>query len=230
MKFKRIYALYLIPLSLFLVCLVTALFVRFSYTDNPLQYLDGEFSSDTDGFCVGRQPTEIKSLDDMFEKSDLIVRGRMEADRQITVHALFTNFRVTEVYKGDQALANTDIVVVEPIVLIYYPDGSTTFQTHGGYMPLIGETEYLLFLTAREWIPEKTLSDYEKAQYFPAYPGAYSVYKISTKKQDNSRIKPEGILVPYLEVQDLDIYSRSKDAIENYYKMKDQIFDHYHIS
>lgn len=223
MKFKRIYALYLIPLSLFLVCLVTALFVRFSYTDNPLQYLDGEFSSDTEGFCVGRQPTEIKSLDDMFEKSDLIVRGKMEPNRQITVHALFTNFRISEVYKGDPSFSGKQIVVVEPIMLSYDPDGSTPFQTHGGYMPLTEETEYLLFLTAREWIPEKKLTDFEKDQYLPAYPGAYSSYKISKERQPNLAAPP-GMTSSYQKVKGMDIYSRFPEAIEQYYNLKEEIF------
>jgi hypothetical protein len=225
--------LYLIFPALLAVLLVTAVTVRFSYTDIGEGYYDYPYntiyteSSESSAKTGILNDNEMTSLSDIFDRAELIVKCTVQQGRRITYNAFYTPAEVTAVYQGDQTLVGTRLDIIEPITITRanrYSSGSLAGR--GGYVPLEEGCEYVLCLTKKSWDVSKKPNSYEDSQYYVTTSSAFGMFRTGPQKQ--TKLYDSAATVNTLRGE--DIMTDSEKVLDEYYQLKQTLFSKYEIS
>lgn len=222
--------LYLIAPALLAVLLVTAVIVRFSYTDIGQGFYDYNYnsiyteSSESSAKTGILSDNKMTSLADIYDRAELIVKCTVQKGRKIAYNAFYTPVEVTAVYQGDQELAGSRLNIIESIAMSTY--GPATIYASGGYIPLEENCEYVLCLTKKAWNEYKKPNSYENSQYYVTTNSAFGMFRTGTQKQTQ-------LYDSYSTINTLhgtDIMTDSENILKEYYDLKQELFTKYGIS
>lgn len=211
--------MYLIPFSLILVCIIFAAITRFSYTDAGDAVYNYEYNAN-DVMSDLLKENKISTPVDIINQADIIVKAKYNGERKILADAFFSKVSVSKVYKGNKALLNQELCIIEPLEVFT----KTQYINTGGHftIPLQKGDEYILLLKPKEFDKSRKLNDFEKSQYYPVTQGAFGCYRVSGKRQTECIDKNKKYTINTL--QGMDIYAADRQVLDTYYDYKEQIF------
>lgn len=187
---------YLIPLFFVVAVFAAALIVRASYTNNAADFYNYPYSS---VYFANESKQNLlkdygyKSFSDIIDKSELIVKCKMQPGRIITVGEFYTPVKVLDVYKGNKKLRGRQLQIIEYITKqVMYNELNADY----GYVPLYAGNDYILCLTKRKWSRDKILSGYENSEYYVTTLSAFGMFRTVNKKQTRlfASYWPKGLL------------------------------------
>ncbi|MCH3972233.1 MAG: hypothetical protein LKE53_05635 [Oscillospiraceae bacterium] len=181
--------LYLIPLSILLVAVITAGIVRVSYTDViSKEYQTYQFSSSLyDSIETIFKKNKIKDEEDLINQSDLIIKGKFTGERKITTHAFYSTVTAEDVYKGDKSFKGHNIIYTESIEVF----NNTKFLNSLSFMclPLQKGREYILLLKKYPFNKARKLDDIQKKQYYLITNSALGYFPLNNAKQTERKLQ-----------------------------------------
>jgi hypothetical protein len=226
--------LYLIPLAILLVAIITAGVVRGSYTDEISKvYQTYKFSAVLDSGDKMKtifKKNKIKDEEDLINQSDLIIKAKFTGERTITTQAFYSTVTAEDVYKGDKSLKGQNIIYTEPVAIFkdmkYFAGGSDMC------LPLQKGREYVLLLKKYPFNKARKLNDIQKKQYYLITSSALGYFSLGNAKQtkffnDKDEVSPKTTLDT---MKGLDIYASSKAQLDKYYDLKNKVFSLLKIS
>lgn len=211
--------MYLIPFSLILVCIIFAAITRFSYTDAGDAVYNYEYNAN-DVMSDLLKENKISSPADIIDQADIIVKAKYNGKRKIIPDAFFSEVSVSQIYKGNKALLNEELCIIEPLEVF---TKKQYINARGHFtIPLQKGDEYVLLLNHKEFDKSRKLNDFEKSQYYPVTQGAFGCYRISRKRQTECLDKSKKYTIN--DLLGMDIYATDSQVLDNYYDYKEQIF------
>ncbi len=163
---------------------------------------------------------EIVNLDELEEKSDLIVKVKTSPERKMFSQGIRTKVTVEELYKSDYVQERDEIYIAEPS---YMDNTNKSYMSLGGYNIMECNEEYILFLKYLD-IPEGyKYKDNEKITFMPVST-LYSKY--SLKNTDIKVFNEEAFAendINYYDIKDNDILVTSYEILNNYNMIKNEI-------
>lgn len=155
---------------------------------------------------------DIKQIDDLLDKSILVVKVKLVNDRRIENKTIYTKANVIEVYKGDNELVNSEIGIYEAA----FPDErSKMLISYNGYIPMSDEDEYIVFL--KPTIPLEGYDSNENKYMFTS--DKYGKYKTDDVgyllNKDNLK---------YETIKSYNVILNDEKEIENYVNIAEEIY------
>ena len=211
---------------LILLSIIVGVIVRNSYTGfKTVKELSK--AKNIDDFLVGVEDSDeellnsnVKNLDDLEKKSDLIVKVKVSDEKIIEAADLKTKVKVEKVIKSDGSdiKKGSDIYIYEMINLSEVDDN---FLTHTKYNYLGTGKEYYLCLNKLKTIKGYKKSEEEKKTYMYStnYFSAYSASN-NQKAIKLSKNKLYNVEYKYKNVKNQVILTSDKKIIEKYNYMK----------
>ncbi len=169
---------------------------------------------------------DIEGYDELFEKSDLIVVGKVAGKRETYNQAFKTKFKVNKIIKDDSAAQlPKSIYVFEPSY--FYFD---SYDVASGYNIMLDNTDYILFLKHLDVPDGYTYKNDESITFLPvsSYYGKYTL----NDNRNEEVIHPNEDLT-YKDVKSMGVLTEEKDIIDTYNTIKSQInneMNHHSIS
>lgn len=171
--------------------------------------------------------SNVKTIDDLANKSDLIVKVKISDEKIIEDADIKTKVKVEKIIKSDgrNIKKGDDIYIYEMIDLSKVDD---SFMTSAKYNYLDTGKEYYLCLNSLKTIKGYKKSEEEKKTYMYStnYYSVYSaskeqkVVKLSKKKIYNEEYK-------YRDLKDQVILTSDKNVVDDYNKMSESFAQKY---
>lgn len=221
---------YLIPLIIVIAVFMTAEVVRNSYIDSGDKIYDYIYSAPQtddakDDFL---KENNFSSYSDILKAADIIVKCKVQPGRVITDKAFFTPIKVLTVYSGNKNLSGQQIQVIENVSISAFSSNKKWVTSFNGYIPLQKNEEYVICLTKKKWNPVKKLSDYENSQYYVTTNSAFGMFRISNNKQ--TRMLDYTLYNATINnTKGIDVFTNSKNSLNQYYKLKEDLFKKFYI-
>lgn len=234
---------YLIPLSLVMVCVITAIVVRVSYADMGRAIYDYPYSAlsdtgDLDNAIYNTQVNSnlaallspedftIRTPQDCIDKADLIVKVKFTGNRKITKNAFYSTVQIEQIYKGDSTLQKQSICIVEsqPHIL-----ASKLIKSYKGWIPLQDGREYVMLLHKPIFDPRRNLNKLQQTEYFPITESPLSCFLLDSPKQTHIMY---GSNQTYTinTLKGYDIFAASQVKLDQYYQYRNSIFQQLSIN
>lgn len=224
MKIARFY--FLIWVVILAVGIAASFMTRLSYAEFKIEDIDYSKIivrlgiSKTNEF--DNEFMKYNSFDDLYMKSDLVVKVIFEGIRKTHSESIFSTVKVLDVYKGDDDKSGSNIFVYEESFFGYEENYSKSFFTSGCYNLMKKNTEYILFLNNREFNDKYMPSEIEKNTYL-VNNYAFGKYNISNdnpitlldadKKYTYDQVASEEVITTSQEI--LDRYGQwEKNVLE----------------
>ncbi|EGT3614740.1 hypothetical protein FHH43_00585 [Clostridium perfringens] len=124
-----------------LICLISGLLVRRSIVDidiNDVLAKGDKYQISNEIFL---EQEDYKSNDEIYDEADLIVKGKLTGKRKVLDGVVLSEISVEDLYKGQ---CDKLIYVYEDFTIVGKDSGYIVVKN--GYLPMIENKEYLLFL------------------------------------------------------------------------------------
>lgn len=124
-----------------LICLISGLLVRRSIVDidiNDVLAKGDKYQISNEIFL---EQEDYKSNDEIYDEADLIVKGKLTGKRKVLDGVVLSEISVEDLYKGQ---CDKLIYVYEDFTIVGKDSGYIVVKD--GYLPMIENKEYLLFL------------------------------------------------------------------------------------
>ena len=179
-------------------------------------YRDSEVSLSDSESIDGYFDNDIDDYDELFDKSDLVVVGKVAGKREMYNQAIKAEFKVDKIIKnGPAAQLSESIYVFEPSSFHF-----DSYDVVSGYNVMLDNTDYILFLKHLEVPDGYTYKNDESITFLPVslYYGKYTL----NDNHNEEIIQPnEGLT--YKDVKDMGVLTEEKDIIDTYNTIKSQI-------
>ena len=108
---------------------------------------------------------QINDYDDLIDTSAIILKGKVDGERTMSVGSTDTNFIVDKIYKDDtkSLISGENIIIVEPFSIHL----EAVYNSFGYQMLKKGE-EYILFLNPLKCVDGYRYSNKEKISFMPS--------------------------------------------------------------
>lgn len=154
----------------------------------------------------------INSIEELKDKSDLIVKVKATPKRMVYSQSIKTKVEVLEVYKSDIIKEKNEIYIYEPNYFI-----SDQYISMSGYNIMEEDKEYIFFLKNLE-VPKEYKYKKDEAITFMPVSTLYS--KISVDKDDKLEVISKDDIdkekIDYEQIKDFDILTTSENVIDKY--------------
>lgn len=198
-----------------LVFIAVALYQRFSWNDMPNTHI--EFSDYLIDVNEYTPKPPLPSLIELIAESETIISATSTDNHLMQEYSVLTEVIVNEVYKGDINLVGQSIYVYEPFII-----SNQYAVSDGGYMLMLPQSEYILFLNFFEQPSGYRYSDADK--------NTYLLSKIQWSKFHNTT---EHNTMPYKpnpddyscyeEIKNYVFLSYSQEEIDAYTDLHEQV-------
>ena len=215
---------YLIPMALFLACVVFAGIIRLSYTDSVKNeissylYLPGTEKSWETVF----KEANVQNTSDLVKQADLIAQVQFNGERLVRDNGLYSTVHVQKIYKGDIQREGQDIILTESMSVFQ----KTKFLNCSMpmWIPLQKGSEYLVLLEKIPFNKARKLNDFQQRQYYPITNSPAGCFLLgSAKKTSLSSFKD--VKNPNLKtLAGKSLYPTNQQQIDGYYQIKKQVF------
>lgn len=124
-----------------LICLISGLLVRRSIVEidiNDVLAKSDKYKISNESFL---EQEDYKSNDEIYNEADLIVKGKLTGKRKVLDGVVLSEMSVEDLYKGQ---CDKLIYVYEDFAIVGKDSGYIVVKD--GYLPMIENKEYLLFL------------------------------------------------------------------------------------
>lgn len=224
MKHKNSLLILTISLSL-IICIALGILTRNSYLNNvdvkrlPDKISRYRIALEEDGGWLSEIyfDNNIRSLSQLKEKADVIVKVKPLKERKLLNQALLTKVQILEIYKNDNLKKGENIYIYEPTFLgndeVYMPDG---------YIMQLDDQEYIFFLKKLKVPNGYKYKGKEKISYMPVSTifGKYTVKETNTSIISEEKLK-EGIY--FSEIRNMDIVTTNSKILETYLNVKSDV-------
>ena len=167
------------------------------------------------------------TMQDVYERSDLIVRAKATDDRSFAYSSILTKAMITEVYKGDQSLKSQGIYVYEYM----FPDLMLMLSHNNGgdgYNIMNTGAEYYLFLNLRP-MPDGYIYSEKDRKTFLLTNVHLGKYKVSVSEDMKVLVPPKETkdftLPDYEQISDWDILPVRSEQIDFYLRHRKEALE-----
>ena len=202
---------------LIIVTLCFGLLTKKSFIKNSTDlgsYNDAQVSlSDS---IEGYFDNDIECYDELFEKSDLIVVGKVAGKREMYNQAIKTKFKIDKIIKDDSAVQLPEFIYVfEPSSFHF-----DTYDVVSGYNVMLGNADYIIFLKHLDVPDGYTYKNDESITFLPvsSYYGKYTL----NDNRNEEVIHPNEDL-NYKDVKSMGVLAEEKGIVDTYNTIKRQI-------
>ncbi|HFD2058076.1 TPA: hypothetical protein ACF2DQ_002016 [Clostridium perfringens] len=143
-----------------LICLISGLLVRRSIVEidiNDVLAKSDKYKISNENFL---EQEDYKSNDEIYDKADLIVKGKLTGKRKVLDGLVLSEISVENLYKGQ---CDKLIYVYEDVTIVGKDSGYIVVKN--GYLPMIENKEYLLFLDKNNFTEEFKFIEGQNSSY-----------------------------------------------------------------
>lgn len=143
-----------------LICLISGLLVRRSIVEidiNGVLAKSDKYKISNENFL---EQEDYKSNDEIYDKADLIVKGKLTGKRKVLDGLVLSEISVENLYKGQ---CDKLIYVYEDVTIVGKDSGYIVVKN--GYLPMIENKEYLLFLDKNNFTEEFKFIEGQNSSY-----------------------------------------------------------------
>ena len=206
---------YAIPAALIAACLIFAVIVHFSYTDESEKVYDYAYESDGSLTDLLKE-SKINAPEDVANQAELVVEAKYTGNRKITGDAFYSQMNISHVYKGEQALAGKEVYVIESMSVFtktHYINAGNSFV-----IPLQPGEKYLLLLKHKQFDPKRKLDDFQTSQYYPVTQGAFGCYRLSSENQ--TKLIDSNKTYTIRSLKAFDVFTNNQKTLDTYNQYK----------
>lgn len=162
----------------------------------------------------------IKNIEELKDKSDLVVKVKATPKRIVYSQAVKTKAEVLEVYKSDTIKEKDEVYIYEPN---YFT--SDKYISMSGYNLMEEDVEYVFFLKKLE-VPKGY--KYKKDEEITFMPVSTLYSKISVDKGNNVEVMSQDDIdkekIDYEKIKGFDILTTNEMIIDKYKKFKKSLY------
>lgn len=212
-----------------LFCVAVGIFTRFSYQTR----LDiGKNFSQTAGYFLSLDDEEeysnqffdnnIKTYQELENKSDLIVRVKPTSDRTLYNQAILSKVQVLQVYKKQNVRTEDFIYIFEPN---YFH--SDQYNALYGYNIMIPDGEYIFFLKKIKAPKGYRGSEREAVTFLPVST-LYGKFPANQERKAKviSPLALESGQTTFRNVQDYEVLSTDQSRLDSYFAIQQEVMNH----
>lgn len=162
---------------------------------------------------------KLDNIEDIFNKTPIILKVKMTNEREVLNQTVLSTVIIEKVYKSEIDISiNDSIYLYEPITI---QENTGSIYTTGGYIPMVENKEYIVFLKSLKIPDGYSMSDKEKVSfmyYNPTY-GKVSIENLEPYiLKENDNIELRDILINDIMINENEInnYLQYKDIILKY--------------
>lgn len=149
-----------IIIGITLICLISGLLVRRSIVEidiNDVLAKSDKYKISNENFL---EQEDYKSNDEIYDKADLIVKGKLTGKRKVLDGLVLSEISVENLYKGQ---CDKLIYVYEDVTIVGKDSGYIVVKN--GHLPMIENKEYLLFLDKNNFTEEFKFIEGQNSSY-----------------------------------------------------------------
>ncbi|MFD2368746.1 hypothetical protein ACFSO0_01840 [Brevibacillus sp. GCM10020057] len=212
-----------------LFCATIGIFTRFSYQAR----MDiGNHFSQTAGYVLSLDDEEeyanqyfdnnIKSFEELENKSDLIVRVKPTSDRTLYNQAILSKVQVLQVYKKQNVRTEDFIYIFEPN---YFH--SRQYNALYGYNIMTPDGEYIFFLKKIK-APEGYRGSEREAITFLPVSTLYGKFPAGQEREAKviSSLALKSGQTTFRNVQDYEVLSTDQSRLDRYFAIRQEVMNH----
>lgn len=162
---------------------------------------------------------DIHRFNDLYEKADLVVKGKVSGNRELFLQATKTKTELLHVYKGTGVEKGECIYIYEPTTILY---GLSYYECMGGYMLMLDEEEYIMFLQHLK-VPDSY--KYKKDEEHTYVPISTTFSKYSLSQEDHVAVVDDfgEEQVLFRDTMKYEIIAATEEKKEKYIQLKQEV-------
>lgn len=174
----KIYLTLLIPV---VVCAVIGIVIRLSYVPNSFgtesyRFQPWPVNAET---VFSNNKMEVQNADDLMSYADLVIKCRYTGGQVISSTEYYIPVTVEEVYVGNKALLNQQIIIKEGIATFIK---EKLINSYGGLFPIKQDEDYIMLLKKDNLNDYFNADDIRNSKYKVLTNSPFGMYRISDFK------------------------------------------------